>query len=72
MQTVIPTDCISERINLLPTKTILIDIMTSFCASMDPKAADFINKAAEAPENSEGDCMRKQMLYKFFFFNYTF
>ena len=39
---------------------------------MDPNVPDSINNSLEAPSNPEGDKRRKQMLYKFFFFNYTF
>ena len=61
-----------ERVYLLPTRTMVVEILKTFVDSMDPKVPDTINKALDAPNTPEGDKKRKQMLYKHFFFNYTF
>ena len=72
LQTTTPTDATDERVHLLPTETMVVDIFQTFVDSMDPNVPDSINNSLEAPSNPEGDKKRKQMLYKFFFFNYTF
>ena len=72
LQTTTPTDKRDERLYLLPTRTMAVEILQTFIDSMDPSVPDSINKALDAPNSPEGDKKRKQMLFKFFYFNYTF
>ena len=55
MQATTPVENLEEKQHLLPTTTILMDVMQSFCHSMDPKVDDLIHSAIKAPENAEGD-----------------
>jgi len=55
LQTSTPTNAVDERVHLLPTETMIVDIFQTFVDSMDPTVYDSINNSLDAPSNPEGD-----------------
>ena len=60
-------DTPEERLRILPTRGILMELVQSWSESMDESKIEQLIKDA-----GKGDTGMKMLLYKFFFFNYTF